>query len=1046
MGLSACVEPQNFSDITKVVGDGRLSVNPTVSEATVVTRSTTPSDASLNEKQLNTLDVFVEHVTNGVGDGTIMRQYHLPLPSDYPFPSDLPATAKTIGDQVQSFLKEYWTKEGLRYGEKYNIYVAVNNTQTRKDAIVNAESLTVTTLMGLKADEVTDGLAVVDEATNNIAWPGDKDDQGHYIWDSPSGNIYKQYVSEANSAAVKVDGTLYGFTTSKEFMMDGILENWTPVVGSKNQVFGKTGESDPNDVLILNRAAAKIVLNLKFDADFLHSLTHNKNTEGGTTTWVEKPASEKLSIAGAPAWRFYNFAFGAQVFDPGTTYTPVEVHNSATLLLHPYNFVISYDGNGVPVAEQPVAAQIVTYTYPNKWGAADYSTKAPSLVISVPFLQNGQTKPEYHYYRIPLVSNTGENPTTEIKRNHIYVINAKIATRGSELHEDVDEIQDITYEVLPWNDETNSAAIHDEVKAVQHYYFKVNPKVYTLRGDGDQSVILTYLKAAGTKVNWKLFTYDEEGNQTGIVAKDATGATRAWFYNANGDFTTSYNDNESGVNWSNSGPTPMGVNIVQSTEGTSGSNGTVTVTSHALNNRAIKFIRLRVYLDEEATFIDGKESMYEDIIIRHFPTDNIQNIEGNWSSYTGSTSKITRTTTSLEEAQQWATQYGVEIKTETIPEQTEYIDYATYTAHASDAHYHISGPTETDYETFHEMVQRQNNRQRANSQANAVADGGEGHSFYWGINPSEDNVTYTYSWWGQVVDQYDYSTGRWPNTRYYKYEKYYTATYTQTIDAYTLYSVTYTTTSPSSWVDWEEDPKTTTTATSTTKTTYDGSHFFAKVYDGGNIYPIAVSRTDNPYKYYYTRATTQNGNIRANTPSQTYYQVNYRGTGLSNNHMYVIQISSTSENYIMGRPILGNPDENLSYDDVVSPAFMIASQLGAVLPFDDAASAAEHCRRYMEVTDDGKRYTGWRLPTPDEISVITRYQNGTINNVTISNSNYQAMSPVLTGGYYWSLTGNSVSTGLDDDGPYLRCVRDLSAKEVEELNGFQAIIDKYSNQ
>lgn len=1028
--LSACVEPQNYSDITKVVGDGRLSVNPTVSEATVVTRAA--SDPDLMEKQLNTLDVFVEHVTGTTGDGTIMRQYHLPLPSDYPFPSDLPATAKTIGDQVQSFLKEYWTKEGLRYGEKYNIYVAVNNTQTRKADIVNDESLTVAKLKLLKADEVTDGLAVVDENTNNISWPW-TEEWAH----TPSGNIYKQYVSEANVSSVMVGEDLYGFTTSKEFMMDGVLENWTPVAGSKNQVFGKTGENDPNDALILNRAAAKIVLNLKFEADFIKSLTYYKKTEGSTTTWVEKPDAEKFSITGAPAWRFYNFAFGAQVFDPGTNYTPVEVHNSATLLRHPYNFDLSAS------AEQ--AAQIVTYTYPNKWAAADYSTKAPSLVISVPFLQNGQTEPEYHYYRIPLVKNT----VTEVKRNHIYVITATIATRGSELQEDVDEIQDVIYEVLPWNDETNSAAIHNEVEAVQHYYFKVNPKVYTLRGDGDQSVVLTYLKAAGTKVNWKLFTYDDDGNQTGVVAKNNEDAIRAWFYNASGEFTTTYNDNETGVNWSNSGTTPMGVSIVQSTEGTSGSSGTVTVTSHALNNRAIKYIRLRVYLDEAATFVNGKESMYEDIIIRHFPTDNIQNIESSWSSYhdAGSGSQqVTLTTTSLSQAEAWKEQYGVNYTTQNFT-ATDYISYAEYALHNGEAGYSMTGPTTINRNTFNQVIQTNNNRQAANSQENAIADSGEGNTYYWGTGVITVATNVRVRDFGNYT--YDYYTNGTQNNRYnlYRYSNYYSASYTHTY-TYTQYSMTVEIVSTGSWVDWDRDAGQTYNQANVKYTR--ATIFTAKVYDANNSRivaqePIRSGSSSSNYQYTYRMATSQ-----ANGGYYTYNEAGTYGTGnsgsmanLTNNHMYVIQISSTSEGYIMGRPILGNPNANLSQDDVVSPAFMIASQLGAVTTTNDNQVAATHCSRYMEVAEDGTRYTGWRLPTPDEIGVITRYQNGTINGVTISNANYQAMTPVLTGNTYWSLTGNAVSTGIGSGGPYLRCVRDLSADEVEALNGFDKIVEKY---
>ena len=125
---------------------------------------------------------------------------------------------------------------------------------------------------------------------------------------------------------------------------------------------------------------------------------------------------------------------------------------------------------------------------------------------------------------------------------------------------------------------------------------------------------------------------------------------------------------------------------------------------------------------------------------------------------------------------------------------------------------------------------------------------------------------------------------------------------------------------------------------------------------------------------------------------------------------------------------------------------MIASQLGAVTTFNNAANAATHCRRYMEVAEDGTRYTGWRLPTKSEISVITGYQYGSIGGVTIP-SDYRVLSPVLTGRYYWSLSGDLVLTRTSNqDGNYLRCVRDLSAEEVERLNGFDKIVQKYQNK
>ena len=964
--LSACVAERQ--ELNSGFGtNGKLSVKGTVSEATVITKA--PSVVELKEKQLNTLDVFVEHVSNEDA-GKFIKQYHLVASAEKPITEEL------------NLLAEHWRQEGLAVDEKYNIYVAVNNTQTKDEK--DLTKFNVEVLKSLVADEVTDEIAVI-QADGTIGWKGN----------STSGNIYKLY--DANP------GDARALTSEKAFMMDGVIKNWTPDPAKTDQVFDVT----------LNRAASKFVLNVKFDADFLQVLSN-----------------EGVSITGSPAWKFYNFAFGAPVFAPETQGAGVEVHNSGFNIFHNESCA---DGKSFT---------ITTYSYPNKWAAADYATAAPSLVISIGFTEGtgNDAVTNYHYYRIPLVKST----VTEIGRNNIYVVNATIATRGSATQEDADITEDIQYAVLPWNDQTNSDVIENNVSSVQHYYFNVNPKVYTLRGDGDQSIVLNYSKATGTKVNWKLFTYDDNGNQTGVVAKDATGATRAWFYNSSGEFTSVYDDNSS-TDWSN-----MGVDIVQSTEGTSGSKGTITVTSRALNNKAIKYIRLRVYLDEKNDQEESLEGTYhEDIIIRHFPTDNIQNIEGLWSSYTGASSKTTLTTRDLAEAQAWATQYGVDYQSETRTD-TEYIDYATYSANASDTeHYHMEGPTATTSDVFQDMVSLFY-RQYANSQENAVADGGEGHSYYWGVNVQTvaTNVR------GRNVGYYDYDYYiQQSNGRYdlYKYQNYYYATYTRTSDPYTLYSVTYTTETPSTWVDWETDPKTEATATSSVKLNYDGGNFFAKVYNStnGNIYPIVVSRTGgNPYRYYYTRGTSQYSNVRANTPNQTYTQVSYNGNGLNNNHMYVIQISSTSNDYVLGRPYV-NESTHQSQDNVVSPAFMIASQLGAVQVFtgnNAAANAAEHCSRYMEVTEDGVRYTGWRLPTQSEIAVITRYQNGTINGVTVPAA-YRTMTAVLTGERYWCLSGQKIQTSnsqpTTQGNAYLRCVRDLSAKEVEELNGFDKIQEKY---
>lgn len=150
--------------------------------------------------------------------------------------------------------------------------------------------------------------------------------------------------------------------------------------------------------------------------------------------------------------------------------------------------------------------------------------------------------------------------------------------------------------------------------------------------------------------------------------------------------------------------------------------------------------------------------------------------------------------------------------------------------------------------------------------------------------------------------------------------------------------------------------------------------------------------------------------------------------GQHNNQMYVVQITSTQQDktdYKIGHVTNIDPNTKLSQENVVSPAFMLASQLGTVTPFDDGVNASKHCDKYVEVNMDGKKYTDWRLPTAAEIGIICKYQNNKSQNV---------MSEVLRAYSYWALDGNQVTANPNDsDTGYVRCVRDLSPEEVKEL-------------
>ena len=206
-------------------------------------------------------------------------------------------------------------------------------------------------------------------------------------------------------------------------------------------------------------------------------------------------------------------------------------------------------------------------------------------------------------------------------------------------------------------------------------------------------------------------------------------------------------------------------------------------------------------------------------------------------------------------------------------------------------------------------------------------------------------------------------------------------------------------------IDWQNDR-----TLHPEKKGYEDDHFNAKVKEEGDT---------KIYEYYDKKVK---GGYKA-----TKYE---KSTGKSNNRMYVVQITNTPQNskYKIGHVTNIDKNTKLSSEDVVSPAFMLASQLGTVTAFtdeNDGKNASEHCDKYIEVRKDGKKYTDWRLPTASEIGVITNYQYKTNQNV---------IDVVLAGGSYWALNGNQVEANPDNAyRGYVRCVRDLSPDEVKEL-------------
>ncbi|MBR3440801.1 MAG: hypothetical protein IKH00_03975 [Bacteroidales bacterium] len=193
-----------------------------------------------------------------------------------------------------------------------------------------------------------------------------------------------------------------------------------------------------------------------------------------------------------------------------------------------------------------------------------------------------------------------------------------------------------------------------------------------------------------------------------------------------------------------------------------------------------------------------------------------------------------------------------------------------------------------------------------------------------------------------------------------------------------------------------------------------------------------------------------------NSSDKRIYFLNSDGTqgeyaSQTNNRIYVLQLTSSSDNYIIAYPELtadqmtvnGN---NITYytskDNVISPAFMLASQLGAItgaLPTNGCVQnyiyGAIHCALYKEVAVDENgnetKFSGWRLPTKQEISYMIEKQ-----------SSSDVMITVLPAMYYWTLDGGVGynAGGFGNSGmqskALVRCVRDVTQEELAKLNQF----------
>lgn len=220
--------------------------------------------------------------------------------------------------------------------------------------------------------------------------------------------------------------------------------------------------------------------------------------------------------------------------------------------------------------------------------------------------------------------------------------------------------------------------------------------------------------------------------------------------------------------------------------------------------------------------------------------------------------------------------------------------------------------------------------------------------------------------------------------------------------------------------------------------------------DGNAIFHPKYNNNGKICSYYYDENYSSNRGVLT---------LGIHRDGWKDYRMYHIQITSTSEDYVLARPKLDEAGHTAAGEDNakrVSPSFMINSQLGAtsgdVALYTNGAVALQwansFAENYAEVYEDKdgnlRVYDDWRLPTPAELKIIRRFQ-GT------KNSPSESMYEVMNGAGYWTSNGHySVSISgnehYDQSSPYFgesqnccRLVRDV----YDEDNVEGKLVDEY---
>ena len=247
----------------------------------------------------------------------------------------------------------------------------------------------------------------------------------------------------------------------------------------------------------LYRAAAKIMLNLNLPESI------NVGSEESPEIWLPEQTGIQAIISNgvdeSVAYPVNPVEDGVQIpWQPATddAYYDGEVSEG--------NSVRSITNNG-STAEYPYVMGVPFYTYPNAWEEKPDENHKTTLTLMVPWRKEGETSWHTYYYQVPVT------PTDlpQIVRNYSYNINLNVGMLGSLVPEDPMELENLTYQVVNWSDQSIDVNIQD------YRYLVVNPNSVSVQNEGE--VMIPFYSSHPVDINditmtFQRFNFYSDGN------------------------------------------------------------------------------------------------------------------------------------------------------------------------------------------------------------------------------------------------------------------------------------------------------------------------------------------------------------------------------------------------------------------------------------------------------------------------------------------------------------------------------------------------------